>query len=323
MRGELNEKFQTLLDRYNQSPNSRIFAPLADAYRKKGDIEKAIKICEQGLQRFSDYASARVILGKCYYDNGASERAKTEFEKVIEIDSENMVALKFLGDIFFAEDNKEKAAEYYSELLSIDPTNKEVKSFLDQLTEGFSPKPIDLNNDKIIEKTAKGIGPTTMTLAGIYAAQGYYSRALEIYEGVLEKDPDNTDAAKMIEQIKVRESVKESEREEAFSEDAMTISLDDVSDELVENTSGSGGKRGIASEDADSQNEEDRGDRINEGDAVETADELERRDSEAEALGSKEGQEQPDKSDSEEENKDTSMDGFMGWINRVKDDKDK
>jgi tetratricopeptide (TPR) repeat protein len=316
MRGELNEKFQTLLDRFNRSPESRIFAPLADAYRKKGDVEKAIKICEQGLQRFPDYASARVILGKCYYDNGASERSKTEFERVLELDSENMVALKFLGDIFFAEDNKEKAAGYYNELLSIDPKNKEVKKFLDQLSEEFIPKSIDLNDDKNIERTTKETGPTTMTLAGIYAAQGYYSRALEVYEGVLKKDPGNREASGMIKQIKARESAKESEREKAFSEDAMTISLDDISDEIVENTSGVGGKKGVVEKNVDGRNEKID---FDDGEAVETAEELERRDSDAEASGSKEGTEEPVENDSEEENKIDGMNGFMGWVDRIKD----
>ena len=320
MRGELNEKFQTLLDRYNRSPESRIFAPLADAYRKKGDVEKAIKICEQGLQRFPDYASARVILGKCYYDNGASERSKAEFERVLEFDSENMVALKFLGDILFAEDNKEKAVGYYNELLSIDPTNQEVKRLLDQLSEEFSPKSIDLDDDKNIERSTKETGPTTMTLAGIYAAQGYYSRALEIYKGVLKKDPDNKEALGMIKQIKARESAKESEREKAFGEDAMTISLDDISDEIVENTSGVGGKREVAEENRDDRNE---GVDLDDGEAVETAEELERRDSEAETSYSEEIEEEPIEADSEEENKNDEMNSFMGWVNRIKDDKEK
>ena len=318
MRGELNEELQTLLDRFNKSPKSRIFAPLADTYRKNGDVKKAIKICEKGLQRFPEYASARVILGKCYYDNGASERSKSEFERVLELDSENMVALKFLGDIFFAEDDKEKAAKLYRELLEIDPTNKEVKELLAEFDEEFSPKSIDLEDDKNIERVTTETEPATMTLAGIYAAQGYFARALEIYNGVLKKDPDNKEAQKMIEQIKTRESSTESERDEAFTGEAMTISLDDITDEINVNTSGGGAKKESAREEGDDQNKEVD---FDDGKAVETAEELERRDSGAYGTDSEETPDESSGTDFDEENESNGMDKFMGWINSVKDDK--
>ncbi len=319
MSGDLNEELQALLDRFDKSPKSRIFAPLADAYRKNGDVKKAIKICEKGLQRFPEYASARVILGKCYYDNGASERSKSEFERVLELDSENMVALKFLGDIFFAEDDKEKATRFYRDLLAIDPTNKEVKELLDEFDGEFSPKSIDLENDENIERVTKETEPATMTLAGIYAAQGYFTRALEIYRGVLKKDPDNREAQKMIEQIKARESSAESEREEAFTGDAMTISLDDVTDEIKVNTSGGGAKKKNVREEGDDQNEAAD---LDDGKAVETAEELERRDSEAESPAGEETPGESSETDFDEENESGGMDKFMGWINSVKDKKD-
>ncbi len=314
MRGDLNEEIQALLDRFDKSPKSRIFAPLADAYRKNGDVKKAIKICEKGLQRFPEYASARVILGKCYYDNGASERSKSEFERVLELDSENMVALKFLGDIFFAEDDKEKAVRFYRELLAIDPTNNEVKELLAEFDGEFRPKSIDLENDENIERVTKETEPATMTLAGIYAAQGYFARALEIYRGVLKKDPDNREAQKMIEQIKARESSTESEREEAFTGDAMTISLDDVTDEIKVNTSGGGAKKKNVREEGDDQNEAAD---LDDGKAVETAEELERRDSDAESPAGESFE-----ADFDEEDESGGMDKFMGWINSVKDKKD-
>ena len=100
MNVDLNAEIKHLQERYDKAPESRIFAPLADACRKNGDVDRAIELCEAGLERYPDYASAHVILGKCFYDKGATERSRAEFERVIEIDPENTVAEKndqFLG----------------------------------------------------------------------------------------------------------------------------------------------------------------------------------------------------------------------------------
>ncbi len=316
MTGELNEKFQNLLDRFNQSPESRIFAPLADAYRKRGDVEKAIAICEKGLRRFPDYASARVILGKCYYDNGASERSKTEFERVLELDPENMVALKFLGDIFSGENKKEKAAEYYGELLSIDPTNREVKKLLDQLTEKFTPKPIDLDEDESVEVSGKVTEPATMTLAGIYAAQGYYSRAMDIYRGILDKDPNNEEALKMVDKLKKLELSKESERNKVFDDDTMTISLDDVDGDITENTSGGGEKR--VSTENNKGNEGGSSDK----ELLDTDEESGTGDSAPPLAESSVDDDKTEDDDSEENNRYEHKDEFMEWLNKMKNKKD-
>lgn len=234
------EDFQTLLDRYNRFPDSRVFAPLADAYRKKGDTAKAIEILEQGLERFPKYASARVILGKCFYDLGATERAKAEFEKVLELDSENMVALKYLGDILLAEERRSEALQYYRRLLSVDPTNKEVEKAVEEIQQSSASREIDLTKPE----TARDERPkelATLTLAGIYAAQGYYNKALSIYREILSREPMNREAKEMTEKLQAMLDAGEKERGRIFEEPALTISLDDVGDDIAASTAGRGG----------------------------------------------------------------------------------
>lgn len=297
MDSDLNEEFKQLLQRYESAPDSRLFAPVADMYRKRGELDRAIEICNSGLEQHTDYVSGRVILGKCFYDRGASERAKTEFEKVLELDSENMVALKFLGDIYLAEDKKEKAADYYKELLEIDPTNDRIRSLYEDLTEEFDAPEIDLEEDERVENAVDDTEPATMTLAGIYASQGYYDRAVGIYRGILEDQPDNEEARKMLEQVESKVSETDVEREKAFDEEIMTISLDDVSDDIVENTSGRG------ESDSDQRVEEEHTEDEPEGKKAEPE-----REEEDETAGQRE-----DKAPGPE-----GMDDFLGWVRKVK-----
>jgi len=45
------QELQRLLERYEAQPEGRLFAPLADAYRRRGDLDEAYRICVDGLSR--------------------------------------------------------------------------------------------------------------------------------------------------------------------------------------------------------------------------------------------------------------------------------
>jgi tetratricopeptide (TPR) repeat protein len=186
------------------------------------------------------YASARVILAKCYFDKGATERAKAEFRRVLELDSENLVALKFMGDILLAEDKRQEAAEHYRRILAIDPTNVEVARALKEMEASFVVKEIDLADAKSM-RDERPRELATMTLAGIYAAQGYYNKALRIYHDILEREPSNAEAKEMMERLERLINATEAERDKAFQEEILTISLSDISEGLVSSTAGHGG----------------------------------------------------------------------------------
>lgn len=239
----MSDDLQNLIERYNRARDSRLFAPLADAYRKNGDIDKAIEVLEQGLEKMPQYASAHVILAKCYYDKGATERSKAEFHRVLELDAENLVALKFMGDILLAEDKRPEAAECYRRILAIDPTNAEVARALKEMESSFVVKEINLAD----EKKTRDERPrelATMTLAGIYAAQGYYNKALRIYHDVLDREPGNAEAKEMVAKLEGLMNAAETERDRAFNEDVLTISIGDISEGLVSSTAGHGGEQG-------------------------------------------------------------------------------
>ncbi len=240
MGGNLGDELQNLIERYERAGDSRLFAPLADAYRKKGDTVKAIEILEQGLERFPQYASGRVILGKCFYDTGATERAKAEFRRVLEIDADNMVALKYLGDILLAEERRPEAADCYRKLLAIDPLNEEVSRSLKEIEHSFVAKEIDLADGK----RARDERPrdlATITLAGIYAAQGYHNKALAIYRDVLAREPSNREAKEMLAKLQSMLDSGEGGREGSVEEPVLTISIDDVGDDIASSTVGRGG----------------------------------------------------------------------------------
>ena len=63
-------------------PREASFVRLAEAYRKEGLLEDAVRICRDGLARFPASWSGRLVLGKILLERGAVEEAYEELEHV-------------------------------------------------------------------------------------------------------------------------------------------------------------------------------------------------------------------------------------------------
>jgi hypothetical protein len=70
-----------------------------------------------------------------------------------------------------------------------------------------------------------------MTLAGIYAAQGYYNKALKIYRDILQKEPENVEVQGMVDKLQTLLDSSEKERGEAFDSEDLTVSIERIDEE--------------------------------------------------------------------------------------------
>ena len=64
----LDPEIERLTELYEKDPTARVFAPLADAYRKSKLYDEAIDILKKGLEIHPGYVSAHLVLARCYYD---------------------------------------------------------------------------------------------------------------------------------------------------------------------------------------------------------------------------------------------------------------
>ncbi|HUI93254.1 MAG TPA: tetratricopeptide repeat protein [Chitinivibrionales bacterium] len=115
---------KTLESKLSQSPSSLVFSRLADRYRKNGEFEQAISVCEEGLKSHPDSVTARVILGRCYLEQEKHQEAIAELTRAAQLDRRNQVAVKLIADLFAAQGEREKAGDLYAWLLRMDPDNK-------------------------------------------------------------------------------------------------------------------------------------------------------------------------------------------------------
>jgi len=67
-------------------PNSQIFAALAEAYRKRGDLDKAFQVCQNGLWIHPSYGSGHLVMSKINLDRGLYDWAEIEANKAQDLD---------------------------------------------------------------------------------------------------------------------------------------------------------------------------------------------------------------------------------------------
>lgn len=115
--------FREYLRRYQEDPTSRVFAPLAEAYRRLGRVDEAILICQEGLEHHPDFYGGRVALAKCYFDKKNFSLAKAELERVVNAVPENLLAQRLLGEVHLMQNNRREALHCYKMALLLSPSD--------------------------------------------------------------------------------------------------------------------------------------------------------------------------------------------------------
>src|SRR5688572_269714 len=130
---ELEKKFSENARRY--------FAPLANEYRKAGDLERAIEICRAHLPQQPGHMSGHIVYGQALYEARQLDEAKTVFEAALALDPENLIALRHLGDIARDTGDPGTARVWYTRVLDADPRNDEVAAMLGELDASVASAP--------------------------------------------------------------------------------------------------------------------------------------------------------------------------------------
>jgi hypothetical protein len=128
-----SSEIEKLERRYAENPDGRFFAPLADAYRKAGQVDRALELVRAGLQKHPDYLSAHIVLGRCLLDKGSDPEATATFQSVLSLDGENIIALKSLAEIAERAGRVDEARGWLQKLLAVDSMNAEAEADLERL----------------------------------------------------------------------------------------------------------------------------------------------------------------------------------------------
>ena len=134
-------RIDELRKKFDENPR-RYFAPLANEYRKIGDFEQAIFICQEFLPQQPGHMSGHIVYGQALFETGRHDEARSVFETALALDPENLIALRHLGDIARAHGDNETARAWYRRVLESDPRNEEIAAILTSIeTDGPQTQP--------------------------------------------------------------------------------------------------------------------------------------------------------------------------------------
>lgn len=111
---------------FEKNPRSRVFAPLAETYRKLGMTDKAMEILSQGIRFHPTYVMGYLGLAFCYFDLKQFNLTYTTLRPLIENNRDNLRLQKLFADVCLELGKDEEALETFKYLLFINPRDKEV-----------------------------------------------------------------------------------------------------------------------------------------------------------------------------------------------------
>ena len=234
----LDQEIIKLQDLHGSSrdPNGRAFVPLADAYRRAGELEKALDLLQEGLNRHPEYTSAHVVSSWVHLDRGAVEEALGSLELVLGLDRDNRAGLRGLGQALNEKGDRDGAIEHLTRLAELEPEDAEVRTLIEtiQAAEPVVTPDVETSTGTVAEEiedaseveaplVAESVEPVeavsdfaveapevpevgdeivTRTMGDVYASQGLFDQAVEVYEALASATPEDRELAARLEELR-------------------------------------------------------------------------------------------------------------------------
>jgi len=116
------DEIRRLSDDLARDPSSLVFMPLAEALRRAGQLDVALRVALRGLDRHPYLPDAHDVLARIHADRGDLERASDEWEMALRLDPSHAQANLGLGFVAFRRGDLESAERRLSTVTPEDQT---------------------------------------------------------------------------------------------------------------------------------------------------------------------------------------------------------
>jgi len=121
------------LKKYQQDPTSRVFAPLAESYRKAGLVDEAIEIAREGLRIHPGFIGGKVALARALFDKTRYQDVIDELAPVVLDVPDNLVAQRLIAESYLMIGRVPEALSSYKMLLYFNPHDQETAKIVWEL----------------------------------------------------------------------------------------------------------------------------------------------------------------------------------------------
>ncbi|MGQ0538090.1 MAG: hypothetical protein ACT4R6_04020 [Gemmatimonadaceae bacterium] len=123
-----------LSDELARDPASLAFVPLADALRRAGQLDVALRVVLRGLERHAYQAEAHAAAARVYSDLGERERAKDEWEIALRLAPGHLDSLRGLGFLAYQRGDADTALRHLRDAVERSPEDRGLRAALERVS---------------------------------------------------------------------------------------------------------------------------------------------------------------------------------------------
>ncbi len=170
---------------HGERGHGRSFGPLAEALRKRGALEEALRVVEEGLAREPDHLPGYLVLSRIRMDQQDWPGVEVALRAALAIDPSHPGVLEGMADLADATGRKAEGSAWREALT-------EARTSGDSDPAPAAPSSADPQE---APEDAEIGDPTdfilTESLAALYRRQGHLEKAVEVYDALARLSPHN------------------------------------------------------------------------------------------------------------------------------------
>jgi tetratricopeptide (TPR) repeat protein len=109
---------------YERNPSSRVFAPLAEGYRRLKLLDEAFDVASRGVRQHPDFATGRLAFARILIEKEAYADAVDQLRKATELSPDNILAFLLLGETWLKLRRPKEALDAFKMVLFLNPLHE-------------------------------------------------------------------------------------------------------------------------------------------------------------------------------------------------------
>jgi tetratricopeptide (TPR) repeat protein len=129
----VTDDIRRLTTRLAEEPGSLAFLELAEALRRRGQLDAAHKVARGGLSRYPGLADAHDLMARILSDQGDLAGAFDAWASALQLDPMRVSALKGIAFLYFRAGERAAAVDHLQRALEVDPDDASVRQAIARL----------------------------------------------------------------------------------------------------------------------------------------------------------------------------------------------
>jgi tetratricopeptide (TPR) repeat protein len=132
----VTDDIRALTARMAEEPGSLAFLELAEALRRRGQLEAAFKVARGGLSRYPGLADAHDLMARVLSDQGDLAGAFDAWSSALQLDPMRTSALKGIAFLYFRAGDTPAALDHLQRAMEVDPDDPTIRQAFGRMGAG-------------------------------------------------------------------------------------------------------------------------------------------------------------------------------------------